>query len=109
MNCRAVGIAIDGHRLVAQFARGTDDAAGNLAPIGDQNFGKRHATAQAGLRFCRKAVVPSSPSLPCAALENTRAASCTRLSGATRRAFVISALVAAKAPGAQSKISASNS
>ena len=33
----AVGVGIDGDRAQAQAARGADDAAGNLAAIGDQD------------------------------------------------------------------------
>ena len=33
-----VGVGIDGDRLDAHLARGLDDAAGDLAAIGDQDF-----------------------------------------------------------------------
>ncbi len=35
-----VGVGIHRHRLDAHFAGGKNDAAGNFAPVGDQNFGK---------------------------------------------------------------------
>jgi hypothetical protein len=34
-----IGIGIDGDRLDAHLPRGLDDAAGDFAAIGDQDFG----------------------------------------------------------------------
>ena len=34
----AIGVGIDGDRLDAHLARGLDDAAGDLAAVGDQDF-----------------------------------------------------------------------
>jgi hypothetical protein len=35
-----IGIGIDGDRLDAHLPRGLDDAAGDFAAIGDQDFGE---------------------------------------------------------------------
>jgi hypothetical protein len=40
MGCRAVGVAEHRHGPVAEVSRRADDAAGDLAPVGDQDFFK---------------------------------------------------------------------
>ena len=62
-----VGVAEDGDGAKALSARGADDAAGDLAAIGDQHGGEARAhalLAQDGARFSTKALSPSRPSGP---------------------------------------------
>ena len=46
-----VSITVDSNGSIAQVARGSHDATGNFATIGDQDFCKCHCNAQFGLRF----------------------------------------------------------
>ena len=50
----AVGVGVDGHGRKAHLAKGAEDAAGDLAPVGDQDLHD-----QPGLRFSRNAPSPS--------------------------------------------------
>ena len=63
-----VGVGIDGDGAEALGARGADDAAGDLAAVGDEQAGEARAHAfpfaQAGARFSTKAARPSRPSGP---------------------------------------------
>jgi hypothetical protein len=47
MGSLAVGIAVHRDRGVAEFAGGTDDAAGDLAPVGNQDFVKHRTPLSA--------------------------------------------------------------
>ena len=60
-----VGVAIDRNDAKALVARGANDAAGDLAAIGDEHGGEARAhapLAQDGARFSMKALSPSRPS-----------------------------------------------
>ena len=62
-----VCVAEDCDGAEAFSARGADDAAGDLAAVGDQHGGKARAhalLAQYGARFSTKAASPSRPSGP---------------------------------------------
>ena len=62
-----VGVAIDRNGAKPFRARGANDAAGDLAAIGDQHGGEARAHAflvQDGARFSTKALSPSRPSGP---------------------------------------------
>ena len=59
-----VGVGIDRDRADAEPAGGADDAAGDLAAVGDQDLGEHgiYLAVQAGLRFSRNPASPSRPS-----------------------------------------------
>ena len=62
-----VSVAIDRYGAKAFGARGANDAAGDLAAIGDEHGGEARAhalVAQDGARFSMKALSPSRPSGP---------------------------------------------
>ena len=82
VQCAGVGIAVHRHGAVAQAVRRANDAAGDLATVGDEDLAETHCGTQAALRFCKKASVPSVPSAPSAVCENTSAACCTIEAGA---------------------------
>ena len=60
----AVGLGVDGHGRDAHRAAGAGHAHGDLAAVRDQDLpeGRRAHAAQPGLRFSRKARIPSWPS-----------------------------------------------
>ena len=80
----------------------TDGPSSSLAPQRDRLRAALpvHCTAHAGLRRCTKAAVPSMPSGPCSARENTSAASSTRSAPVVNRALATRRLVCAIASGA---------
>ena len=81
-----VGIGVDGDGAHAQPPGSTNDAAGDLAAVGDEDLGEHRAHRfQAGLRFSRKAPTPSRPSTPARWRAMRSAVSCTTASSVGRR------------------------
>ncbi len=50
-----IGVGVDGNRLNAHAPRRPDDAAGDLAPVGDQDLGEHQASSAARAAWCRSA------------------------------------------------------
>src|SRR5690606_4707580 len=99
-----VGLTVNGHGLHTHPAGRADDTAGDFAAIGNQYFLEHYDLTQFGVRFSRKAAIPSLPSA-LALRRAMRRAFSSRMSDPVPRPLMsrIRALASAIASGAPTR------